>query len=177
MGLTKAMINIYQGGKTNPIDTINVCFNPDSYKVNTDRQISIKKQIDKDKSANSQVTGPNPQTLSMKLYFDTYEEKVSVTKYTNRLLLLLKNETEEQNSCEFVWGKFKFRGLVNSLNQEFTMFLEDGTPVRANMDLTITADNIIAIEKEDMGNKKTVGDFLESALNKYAVDNPRKLND
>jgi hypothetical protein len=34
-----------------------------------------------------------------------------------------------------VWGKFVFKGVVESLTQKFTMFLSDGTPVRCEATL------------------------------------------
>lgn len=33
--------------------------------------------------------------------------------------------------CKFVWGSFSFIAIVESVNVTFTMFLPDGTPVRA----------------------------------------------
>ncbi|HEX2927391.1 MAG TPA: hypothetical protein VHP38_14220 [Ruminiclostridium sp.] len=175
MGLSKAIINIYQGTETSPIDKFEVCFNPDSYKVTTEYEVSSKKQVNRKGHSNSQITGSKPQTLSLKLFFDTYEKKISVTQYTNRLLALLQNNktTQTQNSCEFVWGKFKFRGLVSSLCQEFTMFLKDGTPVRANMDLTINAETITAVEKEDAVEGTDISKLFDDENDKNTVDNPR----
>ena len=37
----------------------------------------------------------------------------------------------------FVWGRFTFKGVVESLSQKYTMFLSDGTPVRAECALKI----------------------------------------
>ena len=31
----------------------------------------------------------------------------------------------------FIWGRFIFKGVIESLSQKYTMFLSDGTPVRA----------------------------------------------
>lgn len=37
----------------------------------------------------------------------------------------------------FEWGAFKFRGLIKSLNLDYVMFSEDGTPLRAKASLTL----------------------------------------
>jgi hypothetical protein len=37
----------------------------------------------------------------------------------------------------FVWGRFTFKGVIDSLSQKYTMFLSDGTPVRAEVALKI----------------------------------------
>jgi hypothetical protein len=37
----------------------------------------------------------------------------------------------------FIWGRFTFKGVVESLSQKYTMFLSDGTPVRAECALKI----------------------------------------
>ena len=45
----------------------------------------------------------------------------------------------------FIWGRFIFKGVVESLSQKYTMFLSDGTPVRAECALKIR--NVI--DKQD----------------------------
>ena len=37
---------------------------------------------------------------------------------------------------EFRWGRVKFRSVVERVNGQFTLFLADGTPVRATLDVT-----------------------------------------
>src|SRR5207247_40755 len=36
----------------------------------------------------------------------------------------------------FVWGPFSFRAVIERLTQRFTMFREDGVPVRATLNVT-----------------------------------------
>jgi nucleoid-associated protein YgaU len=39
---------------------------------------------------------------------------------------------------QFKWGKtWSFEGVITSLNQKFTLFLEDGVPVRATVTLSM----------------------------------------
>ena len=44
----------------------------------------------------------------------------------------------------FVWGRFSFQGVVTSLTQKYTMFLSDGTPVRA--ECAVTIHNVNSLE-------------------------------
>jgi hypothetical protein len=52
----------------------------------------------------------------------------------------------------FVWGRFAFKGVIESLSQKYTMFLSDGTPVRAECALKIR--NVID-NKIDDGTSQT----------------------
>jgi nucleoid-associated protein YgaU len=40
-----------------------------------------------------------------------------------------------------LWGRFSFKGVITQLASKYTMFLADGTPVRA--ELTLTLQNVL----------------------------------
>jgi hypothetical protein len=84
----------------------------------------------------------------MQLFFDTYEAGKDVRKmYTDILdkMMMVEENLRDGDSdrgrppyCRLCWGKvFSFKCVVVSLNLEFTMFLPDGTPVRATANLTL----------------------------------------
>lgn len=102
-------------------------------------------------------------TLSIELFFDTYEarsDSVSwsrlaasavpgnpfatgdasdVRKLTRRVAELARPDRElhEPPVCHLRWGRFDvFEGVLTSLEERFTMFLEDGTPARATLSCT-----------------------------------------
>lgn len=105
--------------------------------------------------------GLSPQTLSIELFFDTYESRASasglqqvasfvtptnpfqasdatnVTKLTDRVVKLAEVDTELHRPplCKLSWGAFTniFTGVLTQLDQRFTLFLPDGTPVRATL--------------------------------------------
>jgi len=87
----------------------------------------------------SQFTHGNAATLTLDLFFDTYEQGTNVTALTQKIADL--TTVEKHGSihrppiCQLSWGKFGvfFEGVVQSLTQTFTLFLEDGTPVRAKL--------------------------------------------
>lgn len=87
------------------------------------------------------------QTLKLTLIFDTYNTAKDVTLVTNQLWKLMEAKSNEETSGEtkkappyaaFEWGVFKFVAVITSMTQKFTMFLKDGTPVRASVDVTFT---------------------------------------
>ena len=77
----------------------------------------------------------------MQLFFDTYEKNEDVRKYTQLIIDLTKIDTYNgvmrPPRCLFSWGKvFNFVSVIKSLSYKYTMFQQDGTPVRATMDVT-----------------------------------------
>jgi nucleoid-associated protein YgaU len=79
--------------------------------------------------------------------FDTTETGDDLRRITNPLWKLTmvndanknpKTKKGEPPRCEFIWGNvWSFEAVVTNINQNFTMFLEDGTPVRSTVDLTL----------------------------------------
>jgi nucleoid-associated protein YgaU len=99
------------------------------------------------------------QTLNIELFFDTYENREETTlqrtatvlvpvnpfqsptgsdvrEYTKHIAELAKlgRELHYPPICHLKWGVFDiFVGVLTSLEQRFTLFLPDGTPVRATL--------------------------------------------
>lgn len=117
---------------------LKVCFNPKEFSVEKQVQWTQKEGAVNDEPP-EEFSKPTPATLSVTLHFDTYEKKTSVvdayTKQVERLALIVSDEKKRPPLCSFVWGKFVFQGVVESLAQKFTMFLSDGTPVRCEVTL------------------------------------------
>jgi nucleoid-associated protein YgaU len=103
------------------------------------------------------------ETFSIELFFDTYEsrsaamtgaraaatflpaslipgrEATDVRQYTDQIAQLVEVDAELHRPpvCDLRWGVFDiFTGVLTTLQQRFTLFLDDGTPVRA----TLTCD-------------------------------------
>lgn len=110
-----------------------------------------------------QYLSTDAETMSLELFFDTYEAKSpipglvraglrAVTQPTsprlpNDVRLLtdqvaklaeVDRELHHPPVCHLAWGMFRdlFTGVVTQLDQRFTMFLADGTPVRATVSCT-----------------------------------------
>lgn len=95
-----------------------------------------------------EFTGGESATITLNLFFDTTATGEDVrTVYTNKLwdLTLITpgkvdpdSHTGRPPRCMFEWGEaWSFEAVVTSITQSFTMFLGDGTPVRATVDLAL----------------------------------------
>jgi hypothetical protein len=129
-------------------DPITANFNP--------KEIQITKKVPWEKSKSSkgdmpalEFTAAEAETMSVELFFDTYETKEDVyeTYIVGLRALCLVNEgaTGEKKRPPLVvvaWGNKKFlnfRGVINNLAVKYTMFLPDGTPVRATATVSLQA--------------------------------------
>ncbi|MCH5344159.1 MAG: hypothetical protein J1E64_08970 [Acetatifactor sp.] len=140
MGIKKATLSI-EGG-----ETLQVMFNPASYNLSFSATYSEKRIVGLDGPIQQYVAG-NSETLEMTLYFDTYqpptlqnasESGTDVTKITKKLAALVQidGSLHRPPKVTFKWGGIQFSGVVTNVNQSYTMFLADGMPVRAKVDLT-----------------------------------------
>ena len=94
----------------------------------------------------TEFQGGNPTTLSLDIFFDTYELNQDVRTYTDKVFKLTKisNETRQNGQrgrpprVLFNWGRvFSFQAVITSLSITYTLFKPDGTPVRAKMKLNL----------------------------------------
>ena len=138
-----------------------VLFNPSEYTLE-----DASHWADQDKMGQKpelHYTGGDRKKLSMELFFDTYEPvsaavpggraaaasllaslipgrtATDVRHYTDQIARLVDVDADLHRPpiCDLRWGVFDiFTGVLTSLLQRFTLFLDDGTPVRA----TLTCD-------------------------------------
>ena len=91
--------------------------------------------------------GGSSATYNLSLYFDSYsiDSPVDVREYTNQLLALTMRGAgysmflvpfSNPPSVTLVWGKITlFSAVVESVEITYTMFAQDGTPIRAKADV------------------------------------------
>lgn len=142
MALEKAIITNIQTG-----DRIPVMFNPEEYSLdlgNTFAEIGIPGI----KTPPIQYVRGNIRNLNMELFFDTYELKSDVRNETQKITSLLEIEinTQAPPILLFSWGGLNFKCVLESAGQRFTMFLEDGTPVRATLTVSFKEYEAVDIE-------------------------------
>jgi hypothetical protein len=154
--LERARIHVLKGdGSTSDVADdgyIEVCFNPKEYSLDKSVEWDAEKAFSD--APQPEFKAPKPMTLSVTLQFDTYEERANVRdKWVRKIekLTLMTGDlpkdgkkastTDKQKfrppTILFIWGRFVFKGVVESLSQKYTMFLSDGTPVRAECALKI----------------------------------------
>jgi nucleoid-associated protein YgaU len=75
------------------------------------------------------------RTLSMELFFDTYETGQDVRTFTAPVVQLLDKDPQEQAPpvLLFSLGRLQFQCVLVDAGQRYTMFLPDGTPVRSTL--------------------------------------------
>jgi nucleoid-associated protein YgaU len=64
--------------------------------------------------------------------------------------------------CEFIWGPaigtpkgFQFKGIIEKVTQRFTYFLDDGTPVRATLNVTFKEYKTVKDQLDHIGRESS----------------------
>jgi nucleoid-associated protein YgaU len=121
---------------------IEVKFNPKTLSVSRSVSWESQKAAKRD-TPELQYTSADPATLSIDLFFDTYDsakpidQKDSVFTETKKLLALaaVAGDKHRPPVCRLQWGTQAvfFQGVLTQIDQNYTMFTELGTPVRATL--------------------------------------------
>ncbi len=129
--------------------SISCMFNPFEYTVSKSNTFQKKPKNNAD-VVHAEFKEAGSQTLKLNLVFDTYEDRKDVSKTTNQLWKLMETKTRKEGDdtkkvpppyVAFEWGVFRFVSVITNMTQRFTLFLPDGTPVRAMVDVTFTQFN------------------------------------
>lgn len=151
------------GGKN-----ISVQFNPETLKVAFSNQIKQPANSAGGGARNSstpardQFVGAGTTKLTLQLWFDVsgplpvddngqpVQDQKSVTNVrdlTKNVVYFMTPAGTDQDhllppSVEFRWGTFSFKGLFDSLDETLEFFSEDGVPLRASMNISMTQQSI-----------------------------------
>ena len=137
----KARIQVLEGPDQG---AISVMFNPSEYTVSTTVQATGE-------GAQVQFKLVNMPEFTVTFFFDTYEKQSDVRKETEKIRSLTMptvegRETKRPPLCLFLWGGLSYKGIISRVDQKFTMFLETGIPVRA--ELTVTLKAVVSPEED-----------------------------
>lgn len=144
--------------------TIEALFNPTELSFSKSVTWATEKIVDskmRSQSWKTRYASSSPETLSVSLFFDVYEEagqlkgslwslilsSPSVFEQTQKIAALARCQSDLHRPpyCKLQWGKRTlFLGVVTSVKQRVTLFLDDGTPVRATVDCSfreVTSDS------------------------------------
>jgi len=152
-------------------EEFSVLFNPTEYTID-----DASRWSDQDKMGQKpelHYTGGDRKKLSLELFFDTYESKTDVREHTVKIaqLLVFNKEKHRPPKVELSWGKeapggphsdFPFTGVLESLKQQFILFLSDGTPVRAK--LTVSFVQFTLPEEELKKNEPYSSDHTKTYI-------------
>jgi LysM repeat protein len=134
MALAKAKITVEATGTQ-----FTVMFNPEEYTLNKDNNFASQ--------AVPGLSGPllqfvhgNMRTLEMELFFDTFEAQTDVRDETNKIVQLLdiNSELHAPPILRVAWASLQFRCVLARASQKFILFLPDGTPVRARLNVSFS---------------------------------------
>jgi LysM repeat protein len=134
MALAKAKITVEATGTW-----FTVMFNPEEYTLNKDNNFASQ--------AVPGLSGPllqfvhgNMRTLEMELFFDTFEAQTDVRAETNKIVQLLdiNSELHAPPILRVAWASLQFRCVLARASQKFILFLPDGTPVRARLNVSFS---------------------------------------
>lgn len=131
-------------------DVFQAQFNP--------KELSVDKQVPWKKHKTSEADNPTleftaaePKTLSVELLFDTFENGTSVQELISPLEILATVDPMKKRPplVRFTWGNALpvFTGVIESINVKYTLFLPDGTPVRAAVAVAVKEATTVRVKK------------------------------
>lgn len=165
-GLEKLVIRHETTRKNILSGTIEALFNPNEFTISRNVKWKSKRVAavgNKSSLAKQEFRNTGARTLSINLFFDTYEargtsltlggvakdlliptnpftaspEATNVKEYTDKIAALAEISTELHRPprCKLRWGEVQlFEGVLTALTEKFTMFMPDGRPVRATLE-------------------------------------------
>jgi hypothetical protein len=81
-----------------------------------------------------EFTAGAPHSVQFELFFDRYEEGKSVREYTDKIAKLVQPGQKRPPVAILTWGTGRaFKCVLESFSLRYTLFLDDGTPVRGTM--------------------------------------------
>lgn len=153
MALAKLEITpLNENRDKNEAKRFKVLFNPTSYSITS--SVTWTPQGSRKLNAPPLTYGGGAsRTLTLDLFYDVTEpidgRRIDdVRDETNKIVALARKEPpplDRPPTVAVEWGKaplsgsdFPFFGVISALSQNFTLFKENGTPVRANLNVSFT---------------------------------------
>jgi hypothetical protein len=148
------LVKAYLTRKDKPSTVVPFLFNPSEFSVEKSNQFA-EVNVPGLSSSLLQFVRGNSRTVSMDLFFDTYELGTDVRLFTDRItgwdagsmfsklpgaakgLMDIDSELHAPPVCLFIWGAFVFQCIIERVSKRFTMFLPEGIPVRATLSVTL----------------------------------------
>ena len=139
-------------------DPIMVAFNPAEYNLSNSIQYSEKNVPGLDGPIGQYISGAS-KTLNVTFMFYTYkpptienqeEGGTDVTHYTKQIsnLTQIDGKLHRVPKVTFSWGSMNFVGVITDVKESYTMFLADGKPVKAKVDVTFKSVYDVATGKK-----------------------------
>ena len=161
------LVKAFLTRKDNPALVVPCLFNPKELSVEKSNQFA-EVAIPGLSSPILQFVRGNARSVTMDLFFDTYEEGVDVRIFTDRItgwdagsmlsnlpgaakgLMDIDSELHAPPVCLFIWGAFVFQCIIERVSKRFTMFLPEGIPVRATLSVTLKEYQEVDIQIKEL---------------------------
>ena len=158
----------YLTRKDDPSVRVTFLFNPKEFSVEKSNQYA-EVNIPGLSSPVFQFVRGNARSVTMDLFFDTYEEGTDVRIFTDRItgwdagsmasslpgsakgLMDIDSELHAPPVCLFIWGAFVFQCIIERVSKRFTLFLPEGIPVRATLSVTLKEYREVDIQVKELG--------------------------
>lgn len=130
MTISKALIMSTDGK-----DKFTVMFNPAEYAV----QLNSGWNDNQQGGRPLQNTGTMAGSLRLDLFFDTSMQGTDVRVSSGKLQAMLQQDVTNASprTYKFAWGTFEYEGYMELGEQKYTLFMENGTPLRVRMTVTL----------------------------------------
>lgn len=210
------LVKAFLTRKDKPSMVVPCLFNPKELSVEKSNQFA-EVNIPGLSSPVFQFVRGNARLVTMDLFFDTYEQGTDVRLFTDRItgwdagsmfsslpkvakgLMDIDSDLHAPPICRFIWGTFIFQCVIERVSKKFTMFLPEGIPVRATLNVTLKEYREVDVQVKEIAFQSadltktwvvTQGDTLWAiAAKEYGnpedwrliaerndIDNPRILN-
>lgn len=155
---------VFLGSLDEPSLTVEAQYNPKELQVDKNVPWQKKNQANKANAVGIQLefTGAEGRSLSLELLFDGYETKTSVAGPIDDLNTMAsvrdpyspQEDLRRPHLCICTWGSTldSFQCVIESLSAKYTMFSEDGTPLRATCTVKLKeADSVSGATDSQQG--------------------------
>ncbi|XXT18827.1 LysM peptidoglycan-binding domain-containing protein [Sorangium sp. So ce429] len=141
-------------------EALEVMFNPEEYSLNRDNNFASQ-AIPGLSSPLLQFAHGNLRTLEMELLFDTYEKLTDVRDKTQKLIKMMEIDPHLHAPpiLNVSWASLQFRCVLTRAAQKFILFLPDGRPVRARVNVSFT--EFVDPEHESRQIKRQTADYTK----------------
>ncbi len=161
------LVKAFLTRKDNPLLVVPFLFNPAQLSVEKSNHFAEINIPGLSTSVLQFVRG-NSRTISMELFFDTYEQGRDVRIYTDRItgwdagsmlsslpdaakgLMDIDSELHAPPVCLFIWGAFVFQCVIERVSKRFTLFLPEGIPVRATLSVSLKEYREVDIQVKEL---------------------------
>ncbi len=161
------LVKAFLTRKDNPLLVVPCLFNPKELSVEKSNQFA-EVNIPGLPSPIFQFVRGNARSVSMDLFFDTFEEGIDVRVFTDRItgwdagsmfsklpgaakgLMDIDSELHAPPVCLFIWGAFIFQCIIDRVSKRFTMFLPEGIPVRATLSVTLKEYREVEVQVKEI---------------------------